>query len=739
MNKFPKKDSALLRVVDGLLTAGFSSPHRSVVNECITFWNSTFGTEEALEYPLELEKVLRARAMEAEVVLPTLSSLEGDDVATMILPAFYDSQSQNASHHNLSEKLRYEPSTAGLLRASQPPARGTHLATSKSPVRPRTSYSSPVQKIARRPASLTPKPRLRHDDSQIQFAPIHSSPLPVADESQLMTEHQKEVKSRQHENAQLFPDFSSSPLAQSTALPRTVSKRLDFTSGQQQGKVSDEQKNTPRAQPNDTGLMSDDLPSSPTPSSTKDVNQEPIEDINDEEDDDDDVEDLPSSPPGNGKVKVIKQADQAGQVDNVHVTDFVVAPQPTASTESTDRDVVPGESGDETTEVLQAGYLASDLPSDTELPTIQLHQEEEAASAPQNTQSPAGQVRTSADTETEQRQDLDRSSPSLRAHDEVTRINDSFAQPNQEAQTQSVAGSQASASHSKSRKRKRSEATVSPPSKRKQQSPFKRFTEYLWGQSQQHEVEDDDDIGEEIVVASSQRLPSPASRVPRSNALDSSSAAGGPKLQDEGTQMSKQGSQRTERRSSKKRGQNRSKKSQPAGSSHEPAVPNTLKRKASTLSDARSSSEQAASGIVKATPAPKKANRNHRTGAADHAIVRATNGSKDGGRVKRRTATAVLIGSDEALNFGADQDETAMNEDAQGGEADVESPDQARTAVQTRPIATPRSILARLRDALADFGGLILGSQEERQFDDVLFELRREVHDAGRRGREQDA
>jgi len=29
----------------------------------------------------------------------------------------------------------------------------------------------------------------------------------------------------------------------------------------------------------------------------------------------------------------------------------------------------------------------------------------------------------------------------------------------------------------------------------------------------------------------------------------------------------------------------------------------------------------------------------------------------------------------------------------------------------------------------------VLGSQEERQFDDVLFELRTEVHAAGRRGR----
>ena len=119
-----------------------------------------------------------------------------------------------------------------------------------------------------RPRKPSSKPR--HDDSQIEFAPIESSsPLPRPEDSQLLTEHQKEVKTRQNQDAQLFAEFSSSPIAQSTALPRTLPKRLDFTS--EADAKDDENQGTPIALPDPNGLASDDMPSSPTPSSTKDA------------------------------------------------------------------------------------------------------------------------------------------------------------------------------------------------------------------------------------------------------------------------------------------------------------------------------------------------------------------------------------------------------------------------------------------------------------------------------------
>lgn len=55
--------------------------------------------------------------------------------------------------------------------------------------------------------------------------------------------------------------------------------------------------------------------------------------------------------------------------------------------------------------------------------------------------------------------------------------------------------------------------------------------------------------------------------------------------------------------------------------------------------------------------------------------------------------------------------------------------------IDNRPKVKPRSILGRLKQLLSDCRQLVLGSQEERELDDALFEVRKEVHEAGRRGR----
>ena len=93
-------------------------------------------------------------------------------------------------------------------------------ATGEGPV------SSPVtveRRVESSPRAVTPKsksratPRLRHDDSQIQFAVVNFSPADVdAIESQILTDRQKEVRDRQNEEAAaLFPDLRSSPTSKS--------------------------------------------------------------------------------------------------------------------------------------------------------------------------------------------------------------------------------------------------------------------------------------------------------------------------------------------------------------------------------------------------------------------------------------------------------------------------------------------------------------------------------------------
>ena len=123
-----------------------------------------------------------------------------------------------------------------------------------------TFQGSPAS--ARRGVKTTPKARLRHDDSQIQFAAIESSPLqPEAVESQYLTDRQKEVKERQGREAAAFPEIRSSP--RSTSRPTDyVLPKLVFNS-----KPAVDGETSPTYLPD--AFMDKLLGSSPTPSSKR--------------------------------------------------------------------------------------------------------------------------------------------------------------------------------------------------------------------------------------------------------------------------------------------------------------------------------------------------------------------------------------------------------------------------------------------------------------------------------------
>ena len=95
--------------------------------------------------------------------------------------------------------------------------------------RARTPEPSPLMKRKQAMRRSTP-PRLRHDNSQIEFAAIDSSPSNLgAMESQLLTDRQKEVKERQHrEAAAMFPDVRSSPKV-ATLIRRDSTPRLQLS------------------------------------------------------------------------------------------------------------------------------------------------------------------------------------------------------------------------------------------------------------------------------------------------------------------------------------------------------------------------------------------------------------------------------------------------------------------------------------------------------------------------------
>ena len=126
---------------------------------------------------------------------------------------------------------------------------------------------------ARRGVKTTPKARLRHDDSQIQFAAIESSPLqPDPVESQYLTDRQKDVRERQdREAAAMFPEIRSSPRSNSRSTNYVLPK-LVFNSTQIPAAKSAIDGGTSPTYLSDA-LMNEHLGSSPTPSSKRSSDQ----------------------------------------------------------------------------------------------------------------------------------------------------------------------------------------------------------------------------------------------------------------------------------------------------------------------------------------------------------------------------------------------------------------------------------------------------------------------------------
>lgn len=141
--------------------------------------------------------------------------------------------------------------------------------------------------IANRVSKTPPKARLRHNDSQIHFAPIDSSPLSFDDtDSQLLTDHQKEIKERQTHDAAIFPKLGSSPQSNSRKRDQGLPRLNLGVSGQSRGAMEPVDQTSPIL-PIIDGNLEEFLGSSPTPRSSRKYSSNPLSDGG-----------PPSSPPG---------------------------------------------------------------------------------------------------------------------------------------------------------------------------------------------------------------------------------------------------------------------------------------------------------------------------------------------------------------------------------------------------------------------------------------------------------
>ncbi|KAG9573340.1 hypothetical protein KCU97_g15113, partial [Aureobasidium melanogenum] len=272
-------NKTLLKGLDELFAAGLNSTHRDIINLTVSFWNTTFGQLDSLEYPSQVEEAMRRLRPLVELDLPTFP--ENDDAsAPSPLRDLIESQ-QDMNVQETPSPIKQQP----IRRSKRTSVLNRAISSSPQSEKP-TTRRQPTSKGA-------PKSKLRHNDSQVEFTAVESS-SPVAMESQLLTEHQREVRSRQQfETAPLYPEFSSSPgprrRASKSGLPL-----LDF-SNQQAG--TENGYATPTLN-DDHGPMDEYITSSPTPKAAEKLQPAAVQNT-DLVDSAPEVEDdnIPSSPP----------------------------------------------------------------------------------------------------------------------------------------------------------------------------------------------------------------------------------------------------------------------------------------------------------------------------------------------------------------------------------------------------------------------------------------------------------
>lgn len=260
IERLPRKDSQILLHLEPLIVCGFVSRRRSIVNVSIATWNKTFGQETSLRYPTRLEQALRRLSTVVELSLPSLQAQEINAVCHSIeesIPMLTILQSEKPSFYESDDNIEEKPSTKNL-RVKDSPFR-----VSKSARRSLTrSPAAPASASRRTSARTTPKVRLRHDNSQIQFEPIVSSPSnPFNQESQVLTERQKEMIERHRLSGSLFANMAA-PSPTRDAVSSPVEIHSDAL-------TADDLPTTTRTTPRQTlvamGPMDAFLGSSPTP------------------------------------------------------------------------------------------------------------------------------------------------------------------------------------------------------------------------------------------------------------------------------------------------------------------------------------------------------------------------------------------------------------------------------------------------------------------------------------------
>ncbi|CAO2655663.1 Nn.00g044660.m01.CDS01 [Neocucurbitaria sp. VM-36] len=751
IKRLPRKDGQILLHLEPLITAGFISRRRSIVNISIATWNDTFGKEESLRYPSRLEQALRRLHNTVEISLPSLE-VRAEDADNEL--SFYDS----------------DTSVEDVTRAFKSPrVKESPFRVSKSTRRSMTRSPATSTPASRRASSRqTPRVRLRHDNSQIQFEPIVSSPSnPFNQVSQVLTERQKEMVERQRLSTGLFANMGAvSPQADALRSPMEIhSDALDGNDLPNDVSRTTPLKNlaamdpmdvfvgsspTPHARKSTQHIVSED-PNVTTPTAARTLQRT----IND---------DLDSSPPRfevdvssntrqpNSDIQVGSSFDYR-QLENSYSETF---DEGTTIDEAALINAVPPdlEHNEGLENDFSSDMIMSELPSSTidlQLTAqidadIQTHMK--AAAQPANDEAPES-VNEFVDAESHQQLaiiDDEQAGSDAEVQDSqpqfdivttvmplqgpevesssTSRVGDSFFRPSSDKGTPKSQNLRRSSRHS---------SIVSPAQsssgRKRKQTPVKHETKAQIAKEKKIQEtrslappQSDDDILDNIVVLS-------------------------PKKQNQ----------------TKKRKSISNSDSSPSG---RVVVPETTRRRGVRRSQSLLSQvENSQDILVEDTPAPKRARQNM---TQDVSEAKNTTPSKDSQASQIKRLSHVQVTPKRSSEHGSptiDQPGQTVLQTEENQDVDMEpqldgtnssehtasqqqSQQSAPTGISTpsrsfteRVILTPRSIinqLKSLKDYIFSAPQLVLGREEQREIDDVLFDIRRQVlHGEGQQGKGQ--
>ncbi|EXJ59392.1 uncharacterized protein A1O5_12273 [Cladophialophora psammophila CBS 110553] len=307
MNALTKVPPGSIEELDGIFAAPFESARALVREDAVTIWNKQFSHLCSVTIGSRLSKVLLTLRKEgvdvhipgdlqpARELMPAEIPIPSGPGEAITLISRHTSLSPNKAAHDTGPSSELGSEHFGNVAAGRP-----------DPV-----FSSPRRRISR--------PRSRHDDSQIHFVPIDSSPARRPDpDSQSLTEHQMEVRNRQRsEPADVFLDLRSSPR------PHSKAQNQSNCGIARKAAALSERPSTPTL-PTGQDHQEPEIPASPTPRARHVANQ--IADI--------DVPSSPPSMPGNrDKVEITSSPPQAVAEDGQVRIDLAMETNQLAPTE----------------------------------------------------------------------------------------------------------------------------------------------------------------------------------------------------------------------------------------------------------------------------------------------------------------------------------------------------------------------------------------------------------------------